>query len=157
MLQLLGPRRTARERPHDPTRCRHPSRTRKSSGSDPPSRCPCRLGVGNELPPLVFDNDQEVAIAVALQVAPRTIAGLAGAALRALDTVLQVMPLRLRHLVGPMEVTSIWNAWELAASNVHQDFLLSVSAALRIIGHSGTTTKERTTQAQPKRSSPITS
>jgi predicted DNA-binding transcriptional regulator YafY len=90
-----------------------------------------RLGAGNQLPPLVFDNDQAVAVAVALQVAPRTIDGLSDAASRALDTVLQVMPSRLRHLVGRIEITSIWNAWDLAAPNVHQDVLLSVSAALR--------------------------
>ncbi len=90
-----------------------------------------RLGAGNQLPPLVFDNDQAVAVAVALQVAPRTIAGLSEAASRALDTVLQVMPTRLRHLVGRIQITSIWNAWDLAAPNVHQDVLLAVSAALR--------------------------
>lgn len=90
-----------------------------------------RLGAGNKLPPVVLDDEQAIAVAVALQVAPRTIAGLSAAASSALDSVLQLMPSRLRHLVGHMEITSIWNAWDLAAPDVHRDVLLTVSAALR--------------------------
>ena len=90
-----------------------------------------RLGAGNELPPVVFDDEQAIAVAVALQVAPRTVAGLSDAASSALDSVLQLMPSRLRHLVGHMQITSIWNAWDLAAPDVHRDVLLTVSAALR--------------------------
>lgn len=33
--------------------------------------------------------------------------------------------------MGRIEITSIWNAWDLAAPNVDQDLLLAVSAALR--------------------------
>lgn len=90
-----------------------------------------RLGVSNQLPPLVFDDEQAIAVAVALQAAPRTISGLTEAAARALDTVLQVMPSRLRHLVGRIEITSILNMWDLAAPSVHSDVLLAVFAALR--------------------------
>lgn len=90
-----------------------------------------RLGSGSELPPVVLDDEQAIAIAVALQVAPRTIAGLSDAATSALDAVLQLMPSRLRHLVGHMQITSIWNAWDLAAPDVHRDVLLTVTAALR--------------------------
>ncbi|WNV88289.1 WYL domain-containing protein [Umezawaea sp. Da 62-37] len=90
-----------------------------------------RLGAGALLPPLVFDDDQAVAIAVALQAAPRTISGLADAAARALDTVLPVLPSRLRTQVAALEITSIRNPWDLAAPSVSTAALLAVSAAIR--------------------------
>src|SRR5687768_16170495 len=55
-----------------------------------------RLGAGDELPPLLLDDDQVVALAVALQAATATGVGIEEAALRALTTVRQVMPSRLR-------------------------------------------------------------
>ena len=90
-----------------------------------------RLGRANQLPPLVLDDEQATAVAVALQVAPRTVDGLQDAAARALMTVLDIMPSRLRHLVGSMQVVSIRNPWELAAPYVPRDVLLAVSSALR--------------------------
>ena len=51
-----------------------------------------RLGAGADLPPLLFDDEQAVALAVALQLAATTGAGIADAAWRALSTVRQVMP-----------------------------------------------------------------
>ena len=56
-----------------------------------------RLAAGSELPPLLFDDEQAVAIAVALQSAPSSGVDLDDAANRALATVKQVMPSRLRH------------------------------------------------------------
>lgn len=90
-----------------------------------------RLGSADQLPPLVLDDEQATAVAVALQVAPRTVDGLQDAAARALAAVLDVMPSRLRHLVGRMQVVSVWNPWELAAPSVPRDVLLAVSSALR--------------------------
>ncbi|WP_133519183.1 helix-turn-helix transcriptional regulator [Curtobacterium flaccumfaciens] len=55
-----------------------------------------RLGAGSDLPPLLFDDDQAVAIALALAVAPASGADIAESAARALATVRQVMPARLR-------------------------------------------------------------
>src|SRR5690348_751487 len=49
-----------------------------------------RLAAGTELPPLLFDDEQAVALAVALQTA-----GVGEAGLRALNTIRQVMPSRL--------------------------------------------------------------
>lgn len=46
-----------------------------------------RLDAGSELPPLLFDDDQAVALAVALQTAAKTGAAVGEAALRALTTV----------------------------------------------------------------------
>ncbi|MEQ0557885.1 WYL domain-containing protein [Amycolatopsis sp. NEAU-NG30] len=64
-----------------------------------------RLGAGTDLPPLLFDDDQAVALAVAL----RTVAGagIEEAAARALHTVRQVMPSRLRHRVDALAVTAV--------------------------------------------------
>ncbi len=58
-----------------------------------------RLEAGSDLPPLLFDDDQAVAIALALAVAPASGADIAESAARALATVRQVMPARLRYRV----------------------------------------------------------
>lgn len=62
-----------------------------------------RLAAGSELPPLLFDDEQAVAIAVALQSAPSTGVVLDEAAARALTTVRQVMPSRLRHRIDSIQ------------------------------------------------------
>ncbi|MFF3488686.1 helix-turn-helix transcriptional regulator [Streptomyces sp. NPDC002701] len=66
-----------------------------------------RLDAGTELPPLLFDDEQAVALAVALQVAAGAGAGIGEAAMRALTTVRQVMPARLRHRVDTLRVTAV--------------------------------------------------
>jgi predicted DNA-binding transcriptional regulator YafY len=58
-----------------------------------------RLAAGSELPPMLFDDEQAVAIAVALQSVPSTGVDLEDSAARALTTVRQVMPSRLRHRI----------------------------------------------------------
>src|SRR6478735_4017499 len=55
-----------------------------------------RLDAGSELPPLLFDDDQAVAIAIALQTVASSGADVEEAAERALSTIRQVMPSRLR-------------------------------------------------------------
>ena len=65
-----------------------------------------RLAAGAHLPPLLFDDDQAVAIAVALQTIPTTGVDLDEAAARALATVRQVMPTRLRHRIDGVRFTS---------------------------------------------------
>ncbi|MCX4572575.1 YafY family transcriptional regulator [Streptomyces sp. NBC_01571] len=69
-----------------------------------------RLDAGTELPPLLFDDDQAVALAVALQTVGTTGAGIEEAAVRALNTVRQVMPARLRHRVDALRVTAVERA-----------------------------------------------
>jgi predicted DNA-binding transcriptional regulator YafY len=56
---------------------------------------------------LLFDDDQAVALAVALQIATTTGAGIEEAAARALNTVRQVMPARLRRRVETLQVTAV--------------------------------------------------
>ena len=69
-----------------------------------------RLDAGTELPPLLFDDDQAVALAVALRIAITSGAGIEEAAARALTTVQQVLPARLRHRVDAVEFTAIHRA-----------------------------------------------
>ncbi|MFB9838163.1 helix-turn-helix transcriptional regulator [Actinoallomurus acaciae] len=66
-----------------------------------------RLGAGAELPPLLFDDEQAVALAVALRIATTTGAGIEEAAARALTTVRQVMPARRRRRIGTLQVTAV--------------------------------------------------
>jgi predicted DNA-binding transcriptional regulator YafY len=66
-----------------------------------------RLDAGAELPPLLFDEDQAVAVAVALQTATTSVSGVGEAALRALATVRQVMPAKLRQRVDALQVTTV--------------------------------------------------
>jgi predicted DNA-binding transcriptional regulator YafY len=64
-----------------------------------------RLDAGAHLPPMLFDDDQAVAIAVALQTVAG--AGVQEGAVRALNTIRQVMPGRLRHRIDALRVTAV--------------------------------------------------
>ncbi|CAL9337377.1 transcriptional regulator [Streptomyces sp. DH-12] len=65
-----------------------------------------RLEAGARMPPLLFDDDQAVALAVALQTAA-TGTAVAEDAARALATLRQVMPPRLRHRIDLLRVTAV--------------------------------------------------
>ena len=66
-----------------------------------------RLAAGADLPPLLFDDEQAVAVAVALQTATGSVIGIEEGALRALATVRQVMPARLRQRIDALQVTTV--------------------------------------------------
>ncbi|WBM80895.1 WYL domain-containing protein [Cryobacterium breve] len=89
-----------------------------------------RLDAGSELPPLLFDDDQVVALAVALQTATVTGAGIEEAALRALTTVRQVMPSRLRHRLDALDFTAVPRPGDGPAVQASADVLLALSAAV---------------------------
>src|SRR6187402_1435549 len=86
-----------------------------------------RLDAGSELPPLLFDDDQIVALAIALNAATVTGAGIEEAALRALTTVRQVMPSRLRHRLDALQFTAIPSG----SGGADPDVLVAISAAAR--------------------------
>lgn len=88
-----------------------------------------RLDAGTALPPLLFDDDQAVALAIALQTAATSGAGIEEAALRALTTVRQVLPPHLRRRLDSFDVTAL----RTAGSTVQAapDVLTDVSAAVR--------------------------
>lgn len=88
-----------------------------------------RLGAGSELPPLLFDDDQAVALAAALQAAVVGGGGGGGieeAAMRALNTVRQVMPSRLRRRVDMFRVTAIGSG----PGSLDADVLMALSTAV---------------------------
>lgn len=89
-----------------------------------------RLDAGEELPPLLFDDDQVIALAVALQSASATGVGIEEAAVRALTTVRQVMPSRLRHRLNALSFTTLQRAAD-AADAVDPEVLLALSRAVR--------------------------
>lgn len=88
-----------------------------------------RLDAGAELPPLLFDDDQIFALAIALQTAAGSGVSIAEAALRALATVRQVMPSRLRHRLAALEFETI--APLAGPEPVRADALVVLSAAVR--------------------------
>lgn len=91
-----------------------------------------RLGAGTELPPLLFDDDQTVAVAVALRTAPAAGVGIEEGAIRALATIRQVMPSRLRHRLDALEVTAITGRpGSGAPARVSTDVLVSLATTVR--------------------------
>lgn len=90
-----------------------------------------RLDAGSELPPLLFDDDQALAVALALRTAPAIGAGIEEAAIRALGTIRQVMPSRLRYRLDALEVTTIGRAGDAAPRDISLDVLVSLANAIR--------------------------
>ena len=87
-----------------------------------------RLDAGTRLPPLLFDDDQAVALAVGLRTV--TGAGLQEAAARALVTVRQVMPARLRHRIDTVRVTAVERPASRPGPQVDTGVLTAISAAV---------------------------
>lgn len=85
-----------------------------------------RLAAGSTLPPLLFDDEQAVAIAVALRAAAAAGVDVDDAAARALTTVRQVMPARLRHRLDAIEFEQ-----SPPGARVEPAVLEAVSAAVR--------------------------
>ena len=89
-----------------------------------------RLGAGTELPPLLFDDEQAVALAVALQLATTAGAGIEDAAARALTTVRQVMPARLRHRIDALQVVAVRRPGAEWAPQADSGVLTALGAAV---------------------------
>ncbi|MEV4108561.1 WYL domain-containing protein [Nonomuraea sp. NPDC049695] len=89
-----------------------------------------RLEAGTELPPLLFDDEQAVALAIALQIATTTGAGIEEAAARALNTVRQVMPVRLRRRIDTLQVTAVERPATRPDPQVDSGVLMALSAAV---------------------------
>ncbi len=60
-----------------------------------------RLGAGGKLPPLLLDDDQAIAVAVALQTARTSVSGIDDALGRALTSIKQLMPARCARRPTP--------------------------------------------------------
>jgi len=85
-----------------------------------------RLEAGSRLPPLLFDEEQAIALAVALRIAVGTGAGIEEAAARALTTVRQVMPSRLRQRIDALQIEPAGRG-----TQVDPELLLSLSSNVR--------------------------
>lgn len=91
-----------------------------------------RLAAGTDLPPLLFDEEQAVALAIALQTVAASGADVDEAARRALATVRQVMPSRLRHRIDGIRFEAAQVAGGMSpGARVHPVVLTAVSDAVR--------------------------
>lgn len=91
-----------------------------------------RLGAGETTPPLLFDDDQVLAVSVALQAATAVGAGIGEDALRALTTVRQVIPARLRPRLDALQITALPALpGDTDTSPLDPEVLLTISAAIR--------------------------
>lgn len=90
-----------------------------------------RLEAGADLPPLLFDDEQAVALAVALRVATASGAGIGEASARALATVRQVMPSRLRHRIDTLQVSALDRTRARTETQVDTNVLIKLAEAVR--------------------------
>ncbi|MCO5997451.1 helix-turn-helix transcriptional regulator [Actinoallomurus rhizosphaericola] len=88
-----------------------------------------RLVAGTAMPPLLVDDEEAVAIAVALSTAAaHPVGGMAEASLRALTKLEQVLPSRLRHRVGALNAATVALLGE-AGPTIDPDDLTTVAVA----------------------------
>jgi predicted DNA-binding transcriptional regulator YafY len=90
-----------------------------------------RIGAGGALPPLVLDEDQAVAIAVSLQATSAVLRGIEESGRRALATVRQVLPRRLRADADAFTFTAVPNLWEFPADPIDAGLVREVGSAVR--------------------------
>jgi predicted DNA-binding transcriptional regulator YafY len=89
-----------------------------------------RLGAGSQLPPLLFDDEQVIALALALRTAGGLGAGIEEAADRALRTVSRLMPERLSYRVASL-IDTVSPAAESASVHTDPAVLLHIGEAIR--------------------------
>ncbi|GAA1352069.1 YafY family protein [Catellatospora bangladeshensis] len=89
-----------------------------------------RLGAGAELPPLLLDDDEAVAVAVGLRTAANgTVAGIEETSVRALAKLEQVLPSRLRRRVNALQEHTV--ALTPAVATVDPATLTAIAGACR--------------------------
>lgn len=90
-----------------------------------------RLDAGSELPPLLFDDEQAIVLAVALQTVGVAGTGFQEPALRALATVRQVMPARLRDRIDALQVSAIAQSRGADEQPIDTAVLVAIATAVR--------------------------
>ncbi|GAU66513.1 putative DeoR family transcriptional regulator [Streptomyces sp. NBRC 110611] len=90
-----------------------------------------RLAPGSDLPPLLLDDDEAVAIAVALRTAAGGLAGIEETALRALAKLEQVLPRRLRTQVTALQTSLAGIAWDNSGPRTDPALLAALAIACR--------------------------
>jgi predicted DNA-binding transcriptional regulator YafY len=89
-----------------------------------------RLGAGAQLPPLLLDDDEAVAVAVGLRtVAGRGVRGTEETSLRALAKLEQVLPSRLRRRVNALQSSTV--AFDSWGPTVDAETLTTLASACR--------------------------
>ncbi|MEU2286845.1 WYL domain-containing protein [Streptomyces sp. NPDC013178] len=88
-----------------------------------------RLEAGTQMPPMLFDDGQAVALAVALQTAA-TGTTVAEDAARALATLRQVMPPRLRHRIDLLRITAAQPPTAADTLQIDAQVLVDLSRAI---------------------------
>jgi predicted DNA-binding transcriptional regulator YafY len=89
-----------------------------------------QLGAGAQLPPLLLDDDEAVAVAITLRTAAASgVSGIGETALRALIKLEQVMPSRLRSRVRSLHLSAM--ATGSSAATVDSELLTRIGAACR--------------------------
>ena len=89
-----------------------------------------RLGAGTELPPLLLDDEEAVAVALGLRTAAGgTIAGIEESSLRALAKLDQVLPSRLRHRIATLQSATV--TVPAGTAPVDPGILTAVATAIR--------------------------
>ncbi len=89
-----------------------------------------RLGAGGAMPPLLLEDEEAVAVAIALRsAAGRGVAGLEESALRALVKLEQFLPAHLRHRVSALQAYTV--AATGADSGIDAQVLARIAAACR--------------------------
>jgi len=89
-----------------------------------------RLGAGSRLPPLLFDDEQVIALALALRTAGGLGAGIDEAADRALLTVSRLMPERLSHRIANL-IDTVGPAATRGSVQTDPAVLLGIGEAIR--------------------------
>ncbi|WP_328884182.1 helix-turn-helix transcriptional regulator [Streptomyces sp. NBC_00299] len=90
-----------------------------------------RLAAGTDLPPLLLDDEEAVAIAVALRTAAGGLSGIEETAVRALAKLEQVLPRRLRGRVSALQAAASGIAWETAGPRAAPELLALLAVACR--------------------------
>ncbi|AXE27522.1 DNA-binding transcriptional regulator [Streptomyces globosus] len=89
-----------------------------------------RLGPGSDLPPLLLDDEEAVAVAVGLRTAAGgTVAGMEDSSVRALAKLEQVLPARLRRRVRALQAATVPMA--AGGPSVDPGMLTAIAAACR--------------------------
>jgi predicted DNA-binding transcriptional regulator YafY len=89
-----------------------------------------RLGVGAALPPLLFDDEEAIAVAIGLRTAAAgSVAGIADASVRALAKLERLLPTRLRRRIGTLAAATI--ALPADGPTVDADVLVVIAGACR--------------------------
>ncbi|MFE0045148.1 helix-turn-helix transcriptional regulator [Streptomyces albireticuli] len=90
-----------------------------------------RLAPGADLPPLLLDDDEAVAITVALRTAAGGLTGIEESALRALAKLEQVLPRRLRGRIAALQGSLAGITWESRGPRADPALLAALAVACR--------------------------